>query len=29
MCLLKGRVTLEAPARDLDLARLTAAYFGE
>ena len=29
MCLLKGRVTLESPARDLDLARLTAAYFGE
>ena len=29
VCLLKGRVTLEAPARDLDFARLTAAYFGE
>ena len=29
VCQRNGRVTLEAPARDLDFARLTAAYFGE
>lgn len=27
-CLLKGRLTLEAPAREVDLADLTRAYFG-
>jgi branched-chain amino acid transport system ATP-binding protein len=27
-CLLKGRVTLEAPARDVSLQELTSAYFG-
>jgi branched-chain amino acid transport system ATP-binding protein len=29
ICLLKGRITLESDARDVDMHRLTSAYFGE
>ncbi|MDH6266032.1 branched-chain amino acid transport system ATP-binding protein [Rhizobium sp. SG_E_25_P2] len=29
ICLLKGQVTLEARSADVDMTRLTAAYFGE
>jgi branched-chain amino acid transport system ATP-binding protein len=29
ICLLKGRITLEQRAGELDLARLNVAYFGE
>jgi len=29
LCLLKGQVTLEAAAGDVDMERLTSAYFGE
>ncbi|MFM2281579.1 MAG: hypothetical protein RLZZ444_3810 [Pseudomonadota bacterium] len=29
MCLLKGKITLEGRSREIDMDRLTAAYFGE
>ena len=29
ICLLKGQVTLEGTAKDIDMDRLTAAYFGD